>query len=168
MLALTTEVAKRPRNTQGVPSGSIGGVSDKDLWRYTKRSKKITDKNGKTFVWCPHHGRRDDAGKQCGMYMPYPHDHDKWLSRKAKIQTDYQAQQEAKKRAKRAKQKEHEKDEGEGVVRFKSAKLQLAKSFKTALTSKVQLSDKDAELLVEQVMKDSEGDKLDTSSSVKE
>ena len=51
-----------------------------------------------------------------------------------------------------------EKDEGEGVVRFKQAKLQLAKSFKTALTSKVQLSDKDAELLVEQVMKDSEGE----------
>ena len=64
-------------------------------------------------------------------------------------------------------EKEAEIFDSEGAQEKKSvkfAKLSLAKSFKTALTSKVQLSDKDADLLIDEILRDSQDKKPEPSA----
>ena len=90
--------------------------------------------------------------------MPSPHDHDAWAAnRKEKI---------AQRDKLRAERQGEKKDAGAGAGKKRAAtngKLKLAKSFKTALVSKVQLSDAEVKDIVDDAMANAKNDSDDES-----
>ena len=121
-------------------------------WRITKKGPSYTH-DGTKYDWCPHHGpnNRGKDKTKSGMYMPSPHNHDDWLKdRKSK-----QAARDARNKDSSAnKRKSSESDfKGDSGKRASSkGKLSLAKSFKSALVSKVQLSDAEVQDIIDSAM----------------
>ena len=93
------------------------------------------------YVWCPDHGRKRDHGKS-GMYMPEPHDHNAWQLKRDKATNEWKEKQKARKDSKRK----------APDSTTSTPKLNLDKSFHSALTTQVMLSDAEAQTMVNDVM----------------
>ena len=132
--------AKPPRKQADPKQGSV------EKWRFKKTTKRKTV-DGEKFVWCPKHGRKNEEGVQSGMYIPEPHDHEAWLAKKTKENEEWKAEQAARKVAPLKC-----KAEGTPSDSAKGAKLSLAKSVRTALTTRVQMSDNEAQAMVDDIM----------------
>ena len=61
--------------------GEKGAGSGIEPWKFKKDGKNKTH-HGTEFVWCPNHGHKDKFGKQSGMYMQAPYDHEEWVKKK--------------------------------------------------------------------------------------
>ena len=77
--ALTNKQAKKKSNKgndTGKPKGGGGNNHPKlPSWRVMKSCPNSTCPDKDKWVWCKHHGRKDEHGNQHGMYMPEGHDH---------------------------------------------------------------------------------------------
>ena len=63
-------------NDTGKPKGGGGNNHPKlPSWRVMKSCPNSTCPDKDKWVWCKHHGRKDEHGNQHGMYMPEGHDH---------------------------------------------------------------------------------------------
>jgi hypothetical protein len=165
IVALSTDLKRaKAAGSKGVSFDSKANKKSTSLpdWRITKSGATCTH-DGQKYDWCPHHGpdnRNSDGGKKkkTGMYMPSPHDHDAWAAnRKEKI---------AQRDKLRAERQGEKKDAGAGAGKKRAAtngKLKLAKSFKTALVSKVQLSDAEVKDIVDDAMANAKNDSDDES-----
>ena len=85
--ALANERAKNNSNkgnNTGKPKGG-GGNNNPDLpsWRIKISGPKFTCPDRDKWVWCKHHGRKDEYGNQRGMYMHEGHEHESWAVTKA-------------------------------------------------------------------------------------
>ena len=108
-----------------------------DPWRFICEWKtEIVD--GVEYDWCPFHGHKDEDGKQGGMYMHAPHDHDEWLKKREE------------KRAARnlGKKSADKKSDGNGKPKAAEKKLTLAKSMKSILAPQAGFSDAEAAHLI--------------------
>ena len=126
-------------------------------WRITKKGSTYTHE-GVKYDWCPHHGPKNRGNNKtsCCMYMPHPHDHEEWKAAKARktaARDKFRAEKQDEKRTSGTKRKPTEKT------------MKLSKSFHTALTSRVQLSDAEAKDIVESVLNDDEELDYGTDSS---
>ena len=91
---------------------------------------------GDTFDWCPEHGNANQP--KTGMYMPEGHNHDEWFAARKSRNKAWND--------KRKKQKETDSVQEEVIPKKKSkdsspGTLVCSKSFKSALVTKVQMSD---------------------------
>ena len=104
-------------------------------------------------MWCKEHGHKDTEAV-CEMYMKLPHNHPEW---KAHRESGRLAWNEGRKDKRAAKHKAPEfGPDPASSTSAKSTTLSLATSFKTALTSKVRMSDVEARYFVEQAVKEAE------------
>ena len=152
VIALATELKKeRAKNNQqgpgdksGQPRKTPAGVPN---WKFTNVGATTKcPTSGDTFKWCPHHGKKDGKGQR-GMYMPADHDHKKWEAEKKAKNDAWNAKKKAGKRKADGDDKGAQPDPKKG-----GGKLALAKSFHSALTSKVQLSDAEAKDLIDKAL----------------
>ena len=150
-LASTVEAAKKAKKPalklKGAPKTNSNGPP---AWKCKKVGTTTTcPDSGKLFKWCPHHGSIS-TGK--GIYMPEDHDHDAWaLAKKAKS-----AAYLAKKRAASADPTTASATNKKKVAA--TGKLALAKSFQSALTTKMQCSDAEVKDIIDSAMKGCESD----------
>ena len=79
--------------------------------------------------------------------MEAPHDHPQWLNNKEEKHSTW-----------KAKVAERKKPDGGGNTKSTS-KFSLAKSFKSALTTHVKLSDKEAEFIMEKIERETDEEK---------
>ena len=90
--ALANERAKNKSNkgnNTGKPKGG-GGNNHSELpsWRVKISVPKFTCPDGDKWVWCKHHGHKDEHGNQRGMYMPEGYEHKIWaVTKVGRIQT---------------------------------------------------------------------------------
>ena len=138
-----------PKTARVGEKGAGHGLAD---WKFKKEGKTKTYL-GTEFVWCPKHGHKDDNGKKSGMYMQAPHDHEEWVKKKEEKLAAWKAKKAAGK--------------GDGGGASSPAtqanppkKLALAKSYRQALTTKIGLSDLEAEHIMEEVMKNEGAEEL--------
>ena len=83
------------------------------------------------------------------MYMPAPHDHAAWVKNKAEKQAAWKEKQKSQRAAKRkGKPDDASKSNKKSSSSGGGEKLTLSKSFRAALTTKVQLSDAEIQDLV--------------------
>ena len=113
-------------------------------WKFTFKGKNKTE-SGVKYDWCTDHGHKDADGKKSGMYMPSPHNHKDWLKIKMEKQTSYKERVSEKK-----------KQGGGGNSTKPASSLSLSKSFKSALTTHVKLSDEEAEFIMDKIAKENE------------
>ena len=106
-------------------------------WRTTFKGEKMTA-DGKNWVWCPHH---KSEGLFDGLYMPEGHDHAKWKKEKEEKVKKLKERREKKKREKLS-----------STVPNLSNKLPLVDNLKSALATKLGVSDADAARLIEDAM----------------
>ena len=91
------------------------------------------------------------------MYMETPHDHDKWLKKRSNKQTAW-----------KAKVAERKKSDGGGNgggnsggnTNAATAGLALSKSFKSALTTHVKLSDEEADYIMKSIEEETKGEEV--------
>ena len=86
IIALATALANdrsknksnKGKNT-GKPKGG-GGNNHPDLpsWRVKTSVSKLNCPGGDKWVWCKHHGRKDEHGNHHVMYMPEGHYNESW------------------------------------------------------------------------------------------
>ena len=159
MVAMATELYKEQQKNRGrdplkdrIPKkprvGEKAAGSGIEPWKFKKDGKDKTV-SGTKYVWCPHHGHKVESGKQSGMYMQEPHDHADWVKKKEEKLLNWKAKRAANAAGKGG---------GGGAASPASQarppnKLALAKSYRQALTTKVGLSDLEAEHIMEEVMK---------------
>ena len=119
-------------------------------WRITKKGATTTVE-GVKYDWCPHHGpnNRGKDAKKSGMYMPAPHNHDEW----AKAREAKNAARKNNQSGQSGKRKTPAESTSSNPAKKSSGKLALAKSFKSALVSHVQLSDAEIENISAEAMK---------------
>jgi hypothetical protein len=164
MVAMATELYKEQQKNRSrdplksrIPKkarvGEKTNGSGIEQWKFKKegKSKSVA---GSKYVWCQHHGHKDETGKQSGMYMLEPHDHADWVKKKEEKLQNWKA-----KRAAGAASKGGGGGSAVQATQAKSpGKLALAKSYRQALTTKIGLSDVEAEHIMEEVMKNEGGD----------
>ena len=147
IIALAT--ALKAANKAGKPNKQPKGNSKPGdtgkgppAWKCKKVGQTTTcPDTGNHFMWCPHHG----SGDKKGIYIPTDHDHDAWLKARKERSASYL-------KKKRAAQSDPEK-EPETKKAAGKGKLALAKSFKSALTSKLQISDPEIDNIIDSAMK---------------
>lgn len=80
LVSLTTQLATLEKKlkeqdkaltTMRSSSGKPDGTTKPGSWQTTKVGETTKSPDGKTFKWCPHHGKH-------GCYMPENHDHKEW------------------------------------------------------------------------------------------
>ena len=159
VLALTTELLKEKRKyatlkkagtnkkTKKTPQEKNTGRNSLDPWRFT-HAGKLKTVDGVKYIWCPHHGHKDEDGKQSGMYMHDPHDHEDWLKQREDRAAAWKA---GKKTA------GEKKSGGGGNTKSTDKKLVLAKSMQSILATKAGFSDEEAKHLVESAEKQAAG-----------
>ena len=171
IVALATKLKESKKAFQKTPNAdgkSKGGYQNPlPDWRITNKGPTFTH-DGTKYDWCPHHGpkNRSSDKKSSGMYMPNPHDHDAWAaSKKAK-----QAERESKTANGATKRKAKTSDKDASAKRAAAdTKLALSKTFKTALISKLQLSDAEVNDVIASAMKASNDDaEVDDDTSSKD
>ena len=166
MVAMATELYKEQQKNPGrdplkdrIPKkprvGEKAAGSGIEPWKFKKDGKDKTVSVTK-YVWCPHHVHKDESGKQSGMYMQKPHDHADWVKKKEDKLLNWKAKRAANSAGKGG---------GGGAARPATQarppnKLDLVKSYRQALTTKVGLSDLEAEHIMEEVMKNEGVEKL--------
>ena len=137
-------------------------------WRINKKGPTYTHE-GIKYDWCPHHGpkNRSSDKRSSGMYMPAPHKHDEWLANKKAKQAERESKISAGGTNKR---KSKSFDSDVSVKRAATdGKLALSKTFKSALVSKLQLSDAEVNDVIATAMKASdEEENIDDDGSSKE
>ena len=154
IVALTSELKKEKlkNGDQRIPkkdkATKKAGQSDapedkKKPWRTTFVGKITTDPDGKPMKWCGKHGAIDkETGKQPGCYMPPDHDHAVWAKERKAKQEAYEAK----------KRKHADGDNGDSSGSDKSKKnkmsLSLKEKMRTALVSKIQLSDPEVDAIL--------------------
>ena len=166
--ALKQERAKNKKQSTDARAATTANTNAKTgkavipEWKF-KNVGKITKcpVTGDKFEWCPHHGRKDENGKQKGMYMPFPHFHDDWLAKKKRAKRDW----EEKQAMKRKRERETDASLSAPIPKKNSSvsKLSLAKSFKSALATHM-FSDQEANQLVDDVL----SGKFDNEGQVKD
>ena len=89
--------------------------------------------------------------------METPHNHGKWLKKRSDKQTAWKA-----KVAKRKKSDGGGNDSGHsgGNTNIAAAGLALSKSFKSALTTHVKLSDKEADYIMKSIKEETKGEEV--------
>ena len=143
IIALATELAnERAKNNSnkgnntGNPKGGEGNNNpDLPSWRVKRSGPKFTFPNRNKWVWCKHHGRKDEHGNHCGMYMPEGHEHERWAVTKAATQAAFKLKMKEFKAAKHSGpeiENTGKKSKSDGGKKNTS----LAKRFASALTTK--------------------------------
>ena len=123
------------------------GTARKGLgaWKFENVGKFKTVDNVK-HVWCKEHGLKD-IEVVGGMYMKSPHNHPEWKAQRDAVRLYWK---EGRKDKRSAKRKASESGPNPASsTSTNSATLSLSKSFKTALTSRVQMSNVEANYLVD-------------------
>jgi len=103
--------------------------------------------------------------------MPYGHDHDEWLAKKKSSSDSWKERQKERREAGKRKPDDDSSDEPSKKKKGdkpKSDKLVLAKKFRSALTTKVQMGDDEAEALVDELMDGYQSESSSSSDSSKE
>ncbi len=112
--------------------------------------------DGKKYEWCPHHSpQQGKDAKKSGMYMPAPHNHHKWFQKPKEKTANWKAKQKDRRKKCKSPESTPAADSNKGKPR-PEGKLTFAKSFKSALVTKVQLSDAEIDDTIGGAMKDSE------------
>ena len=62
-------------------------------WRFEHTGEEKSDPEVNKFVWCKKHSRKDTNGFQSGIYMPAPHDQERWKERKTARNTAWKGNQ---------------------------------------------------------------------------
>ena len=145
-LAPKRQVQPPRKEVQGQSHGIVEQETPLYHWRFAFDGKTKTV-SGVKYEWCTHHGHKNDKGNQRGMYMEARHDHPKWIKNKEEKQSVWKSNV-----AKR------EKPDGGGNTNS-TGKLSLAKNFKSALTTHVKLSDKEAEFIMKKIEKENKEEK---------
>ena len=150
IISLVTSLKKeRDKNSHKVPMtpGAPGnGGSGLETCKFENFGKFKTV-GGVKHVFCTDHGRKDERGNG-RIYMPFLHDHTKWLAAKQKKQ--YAWKENRKKAKATGKFKAPNADPAYDAA---PTKLSLSKTFKSSLTSKVHLSGQKADFLVNEAEK---------------
>ena len=162
--ALANERSKNKSNkvnNTGKPKVG-GGNNHPDLpsWRVNKSGPKFTCPDRDKWVWCKHHGYKDEHSNQHGLYMPEGHDHESLAVTKAAKQSSFKLRMKEFKAEKRSGpeiENTGKKVKSDG----RKKNLSLAKSFASNLTTKSQISDTEAADIVNSVMKENIGDNND-------
>ena len=148
--ALETKIKSAGNKNDKNDQGNSGSRENNDAaweeekkWRCTQKGKFLT-KNGKKYVWCEHHF----GGK--GMYMPNPHDHDKWVEERKQKKLEKKEKFKERRDKKDKSTKDNDKSSNNPT-----GKLNLAKHLTEALTTKVGVSDADAAKLADEILKSS-------------
>ena len=110
-------------------------------WKVKFKGKNISQ-DGRDWVWCSKHKK---PGLFNGCYMPAPHDHDEWEKKSKQAYEERKAKQDGGSGKSSSNQ-----SKGCG----KANKLTLSKNLKSALTTKLGLSDKDANDFADEYLKD--------------
>ena len=110
-------------------------------------SGKLNAVDDVKYVFCKEHGHKDKNSNKNGMYMPTPHDHAGWL---AKILANNTAWKEKNKEAKAAGKRKSTK--AIPTSGSPPSNISLSKSFKSALTTQVNLSNAEEENIISRVM----------------
>ena len=166
--ALANKPAKNKSNkgnNTGKPKGG-GENNHPDLpsLRVKRSSPKFTCHDGDKWIWCKHHGRKNEHGNQRGIYMHDGYEHESWAVTKAAKQAAFKLNMKEFKTAKRSGPeientgKKLKSDGGK-------ENLSLAKSVASTLTTRAQLSDADATDIINSVTKESIDDDNDNDSS---
>ena len=116
------------------------------------------------------HGRKKD-GVQSGMYMPYGHDHDEWLAKKKSSSDSWKERQKEKREAGKRKSDDDSSDEPpkkKGGDDKAGKKLVLAKKMRSALTTKIQLGDEEAEDFIKGVLSEYDCETASATDSSKD
>ena len=128
-LALTTTKSDKSNNSNGNSHQNADGSPTIEAWRKVKDGDSKTVK-GQTWYWCPKHNK-NAQGKYQGLYVKHkPENHDAWY------QKTYGNKKDKKEKANAASDKST-------TVNPKS-KLQLSNKMKSVLTSKLNISGKEA------------------------
>ena len=107
------------------------------------------------------HGRKDDNGNKAGMYIPTPHDHVKWLAKRlSKCNAWKEKEKEDKAEGKR---KETKATPTSGSA---PSKLSLLKSFKSSLTTHIDLSGAEVERIITRMMTQSKEESEDAFAKI--
>ena len=152
ILALTTALEKvtrdlsnkgssgttKPTKQGSTPGGASQSTTTTNVWRFVKKGGHATDSKGVKYVWCQHHGTKNENGICAGMYMPAPHDHAAWLKNRQKKREAFREKLKARKEAK--KRAAAEADAGKTQERPQK-KLALSKALKSVLATNAMFSD---------------------------
>ena len=158
IIALTTELkntkAQVPKLSKAPKTPAATGTDQRGLeaWKFENVRKFKTVDNVK-HVWCKEYGRTDTYGVG-RMYMKFPHDHSEWKAQRDGGRLAWRERRKYKRAAKR-KASQYRPNPASSTY-TNSATLSLAKYFKTALTSRVHMSDVEANYLVDQTAKEAE------------
>ena len=98
-------------------------------------------------MFCTEHVRKGDKVNG-GMYIPFPHDHPKWIAAKQKKQAAWKKSRNKAKAS--GKPKTPDADPASDAAPIK---LSLSNTFKAVQTSKVHLSNQEADFLVNEAEK---------------
>ena len=144
IIALTSQIKKLKSKTKSHQTKTNTPSSDKKFkvptWRIKNVGPATKDPDsGSKFVWCPHHKSKD--GMVNGMYIPDGHNHEEWLEKKQK-QRNFLF-----KRRDKSSNNESNQSPNKKFRRNEKhpSKLALEKAFTSALTTRVQMGDKEAE-----------------------
>lgn len=114
-------------------------------WR-TKNTGPMKTVDGQQWAWCPHH---KSEGLFDGLYMPHPHDHAKWKEEKNEKIKAYKA-------AKKERRGQRNKDNSSASANTSAPnKLTLSSNLKSALTTKLGVSDADAARIIQDAISQS-------------
>ena len=97
-------------------------------------------------MWCKKYGHKGKNGFQSRMYMPDPHNHKEWQSRKTSGNVTSKDKQNTRDAAK------HKSTNAKPAPKGKCGNLSLSRSFKNALATDVMFSDVEANCLTEKFM----------------
>ena len=152
IIAIATALQKKSRNGSDhgkKPGQPAGGASQKlPAWRISNTGPTYTAGDGTTWMWC--HVKTN--GQRQGLYIPSDHNHESWAANKLQKAAAWKEKLAARKAAKHDAPKEPKDNDSKKKSKSGKQKLGLAKSFKTALTTKSQMGDHEANDLVDTVM----------------
>ena len=156
IVAMATELYKEQQQNAGgrgplndcIPKKACVGEkatgSGIESWKFKKNGKNKTY-HGTEFFWCTKHGHKDEFGKQSDKYIQAPYNHKEWVKKKEEKLAAW--------KAKRAASKGGGGGASNPTTEATSPKKRtLAKSYRQALTTRIGLSDLEAEHIMEEVM----------------
>ena len=146
--AQVAKLSKAPKT----PAATGTARRELEAWKF-ENVGKFKNVDTVKHVWCKYHRSKSTEGVG-GIYMKLPHNHPEWKGQRyagrlawKKVGKD--------KRAAECKSSEYGPNPASSTS-VNSTKLSLAKSFKTALTSRVHMFDLKANYLVNQAVKEAE------------
>ena len=157
LIALAThhkEKMDAKKSTQGKkpskpkPAANQSGARKLGKWLYKDVGPTMRSPDKKNYAWCPLHGHKTD-GVHSGMYMPVPYDHKEWQASTDANLSYWKEQKEG-----RAPTKRKAPVEPTMKPSAKKGNLRLSNSFKSSLCTQVLTSDKEADDLVNKIIKE--------------